>query len=309
MLYCVRAKWRNLSIELEVDVGTLDAIEKRFNGNPDDCLPEMLHCWLDQVNPPPSWNSLAEALESEPIGEGDLAEQIREKYCGLSANIEGDAVSESSSSHHHLGGLESKASEKYCNLLKALYTASTQISDNKWPPTPSTEYINLACIDRQKVTRHEADEFTKYTIRGTIDDICHRKSQISIDQVAGTVKDDVKKTVLWYPTIVLVMGAPGVGKTTFSWELCHRWAKGELLKDYSLVVLIRLRDKSAREAKELVDLFPYPERSLSKAVMKEMLENNGKGALFLLEGYDELPETMRKESIYLDLIGGKLLHR
>ena len=319
MIYDVRAKWKNIGIQLEMDLGTLNAIEKRHRSDPDDCLPEMLDYWLKQVSPRPSWNSLAEALESKPIGEGHLAEQIREKYC-TEAQLQGHVTGDfhHSGSHTITTHLEADdktdrqafgntstvtvthghqtqllyvavTSRKYHAYLKALYSGSTHVSDNKWPPTPFTKYVNLFCVSGQAGSN------------------C--KTLITIDQVACKVKDYFTMSgTLSYPRIVLVTGAPGVGKTTFAWELCRRWAKGELLQDYSLVVLLRLRDKSAREAKELVDLFPYPKRSISEAAVDEALERSGSGILMILEGFDELPEAMRsKPSIYHDLINGKLL--
>ena len=41
---------------------------------------EMLTVWL-KSNPPPTWNILTEALESPPVGEKFLAQQVRDKYC------------------------------------------------------------------------------------------------------------------------------------------------------------------------------------------------------------------------------------
>ena len=347
MLYCVRAKWKNIGIQLEVDLGTLNAIDKRHRSDPDDCLPEMLDYWLKQVNPPPSWNSLAEALESEPIGEGHLAEQIREKYCS-ELTLEGCAAATSilhsdsrpplsqcvtgsetdrhkstatrrpRSSWFALNFLKFKKPKErdseYLVYLKALYTGNTRVSYNKWPYacTPITEYyVNLYCVDGRATMKYKVGETsTEHIVNERILNFDKffgtviNKSCLTIEQVACSVKDGAS-----YPNVVLVIGAPGVGKTTFSWELCHRWAKGELLKDYSLVILLNLRDEGAREAKDLIDLFPYPKRSTSEAaaVMDEVLKINGKGVLFLLEGFDELPEAMRsKPSIYLDLINGKL---
>ena len=44
-------------------------------------LLEMLTVWLKCTTPPPAWNILAEALESPPVGERLLAQQLRDKYC------------------------------------------------------------------------------------------------------------------------------------------------------------------------------------------------------------------------------------
>ena len=40
----------------------------------------MLTVWLKSTNSP-TWNILIKALESPPVGEKLLAEQLREKYC------------------------------------------------------------------------------------------------------------------------------------------------------------------------------------------------------------------------------------
>ena len=46
-----------------------------------ECLLEMLATWLKRTNPPPTWEGLAKALESPAVGEGHLAQQLRDKYC------------------------------------------------------------------------------------------------------------------------------------------------------------------------------------------------------------------------------------
>ena len=41
----------------------------------------MLTVWLKCTNPLPTWNILIEALESPPVWEKLLAQQLRDKYC------------------------------------------------------------------------------------------------------------------------------------------------------------------------------------------------------------------------------------
>ena len=315
-LYPARAKWRNIGIELEINIGTLDSIERSFHFDHIECLTRMLDYWLKQTDPLPSWDAIVEALESGPVGEGHLAEQLKKRYC---TSLEGNSgKSECVPSPHAVVSDSQKLSlvaactTVYIKYLKALYTSSKLPTDNKWPPTPSKHYINLAFIDKQKVTRHEADEFTKYTIKGNIDDICHKKAPITIEKVACMQEIpfayDPSQVEVSYPKLIVVTGAPGVGKSTFAWELCRKWGCGEFLQHYSLVILLRLRDENVREARVLTDILFHPKKSVSESLAVEIEQNNGEGVLFILEGFDELPETLRvTSSLYLDLIYGRLL--
>ena len=76
----VSHKWLSLGVQLAIPIGTLKCIEMEHK-QVDRFLLEMLTVWLKQTNPPPTWNILTEALESFSIGEGLLAQQLRDKYC------------------------------------------------------------------------------------------------------------------------------------------------------------------------------------------------------------------------------------
>ena len=197
----------------------------------------------------------------------------------------------------------SSSIETYLTYLKGVYSVKQLPSDEKYSIECVEHFVNLECVYVPKrITKKEAEEFRSQIVHGDIDGI--EREKIDMDQVA-VKQDDC------YPKLVLVKGAPGVGKTTFSWELCRRWSAGKLLNDYSLVVLLRLRDENVQEAKTLVDLFQCGDDSLSTKfnVVDELRDTHGKGVLFILEGLDELPGNLRDDmnSIFMKLITGHVL--
>ena len=175
----------------------------------------------------------------------------------------------------------------------------------KWPPTPSKVFIDLACIDWESaVSKEEADEYTRAMVEdGNVDVIMKRKRKIDFEDIARDLP------ALNTPKrIVLVEGAPGVGKSTFAWEFCRRWERGEIAQQYQLVLLLRLRDKRMSRAKNLRDLIYHPSEDTCHHFAVELLDSLGSNTLTILEGFDELPNSQRrKSSIFLQLIHGKLL--
>ena len=157
-------------------------------------------------------------------------------------------------------------------------------------------YIHLAVVKKEEVSKQQADEFTKATLHGDIDDICKKKRAVDFREVGK--KEDGTPAKL-----ILIEGAPGIGKTTFAWKVCRKWAKRKILKEYGLVVLLRLRDKRVREVKCVADLFYHSDPELQKSVAKEIQYHQGKFVLLLYEGYDELPRRLRiQQSIFLDIL-------
>ena len=75
--FCLASEWKNVGLFLELDIGVLDNIEYDYK-KASDCLREMLRAWLKQVDPPPSWQMLASAVE--PFDRA-TAEKIHTTYC------------------------------------------------------------------------------------------------------------------------------------------------------------------------------------------------------------------------------------
>ena len=190
-----------------------------------------------------------------------------------------------------------KSTYRQCRIVKNLNVL-------KWPPTPSKVFINLACIDWESVSKMEADEYTRAMVEDdNVDVIMKKKTNIEFDDI---VRDLPPLTAS--EKVVLVEGAPGVGKSTFAWEFCRRWERGEIGQQYQLVLLLQLRDERMSKAKSLRELIYHSSESVCEAVVEELESTSGVDTLLILEGFDELSDYQRKEpSIFLQLILGKLL--
>ena len=78
-VYETRMMWREIGIQLNVAIGTLDAIaedEKKADG----CLQKMLQKWLENGKDR-SWKVLAEALRNKTVGHTVLADKLPKYRC------------------------------------------------------------------------------------------------------------------------------------------------------------------------------------------------------------------------------------
>ena len=75
----VSAKWEDVGLLLGLGAGQVDIIK---TDNPSDCqkcFREMIKVWFkQQVNPPPSWSAMVEALDV--LDQNSVAQYLRDKY-------------------------------------------------------------------------------------------------------------------------------------------------------------------------------------------------------------------------------------
>ena len=188
---------------------------------------------------------------------------------------------------------------QYTTLLKQLYTSRSPLqplSDSK----PNTLLpFRLARIEKQTLSSSsDMDRFTRESLRGDMDDVIHKKTAMELSEL-GVMGDSSR------PQVVLIEGAPGVGKTTFAWDKCRQWAEGKLLQDYSIVLLLPLRDNNIRQISSLPGLFRHSRGQVREEVSRRVAESGGKGCLIWLEAWDELPDHLRSsDSLFTQLIRG-----
>ena len=332
----------NFGLKLKVSRNVIQSFELRC-ADIYDVLREILHTRLNQL-PPLTWQDIVRALQSPTVQQHDLARTIESQYITASqspASVSQQASAESSHAAIHIDPIASNAEshplnphsdipqpkrprydipesqcienappivprlyykyiEQFIEYVSDIYKRSVvgNPKDTKWPPFASKCFINLAIIDRNTVSLAKAHEYTKAMVEnGDVDVILKEKRSIDIAK-------DIPNN-----RIILVEGAPGVGKSTFAWEFCRRWERGEIAQQYWLVLLLRLRDERMSTAKTLEDFISYPASvSVCQAVLQKFKSTLGKDVLMILEGFDELPDLCREESsIFMQLINGDIL--
>ena len=162
----------------------------------------------------------------------------------------------------------------------------------EWIPPPTMKIFRLAMIQRERVQRgHIEDRFVQMTISGRVDDILHTKSPVELEDIFRRALDESE--------IILIEGAPGSGKSTLTVHICQRWGKGELFQQFTVVILVQLRDPAVQRAQTIADLLPVEN---AEEIAAELIATNGRGVLWVLDGWDELPPHLQQESVFRELI-------
>ena len=106
---------------------------------------------------------------------------------------------------------------------------------------------------------------------------------------------------------ILIEGAPGCGKSTLVREACQRWGNGTLFQKFSLLLLLKLRDRSIQKVSSLSSCINHHDSEVQTAVFQSIAQVNGKSTILILDGYDELPLELQANSIFASLLEGDLL--
>ena len=187
--------------------------------------------------------------------------------------------------------------------MVSTYDVKQLPADDKYPTDCIKHFVNLECADvKNHFQRKGIERSWEEIVKGRL--FWVKRERIAINQIACRTDNAL-------PNLVLIKGAPGVGKTTLSWELCRRWSRHELWTDYSLVLLLRLRDENIQAATSAIDLFHFDNAGVPPSTESDIQSTHiqGAGILFILDGLDELPQKIREDrnSIFMKLVTGCVL--
>ena len=184
--------------------------------------------------------------------------------------------------------------QSYSNHLKSLYQAHRPAAIVQALPPPTDKYFKLALIRKQRAEPPPDEEMLRSIVQeGNVDRVLKNRVEIKLGDIFKA--DEAARKV------ILIEGAPGSGKTTLSWHICQKWASGELFQQFSLAVLVQLRDPAIQSAQTIADLLPCADR-LPQEVMSEIQCQGGEGILFVMDGWDELALNVQQESVVQQLV-------
>ena len=282
---------------LELTPAEQETIARNHPGNYEVQKQKLLEKWRAKYGPQATHRVLIAAILK--MGNVNLAHEA----CEILRHLSSELTCSVSSSSMPIANA-SPAIVAYQRRLKVSYETETPIMVVEWPPPPALKFISLALIKTKKVERGKiTNEYIQSTIHGNIDDIRQEKEPIKLEQLFDLDSEKRK--------FILIEGAPGSGKSTLLWQICQKWQSGELFQQFSLVLLVLLRDTGVHKALCLADILPYvPEHSSKctpaeyrKNVASEIEDSYGEQVLIMLDGWDEAPVKLRqKGSLIHDII-------
>ena len=178
--------------------------------------------------------------------------------------------------------------------LKAVYINRKGVESTRWPKLgdPSI-YIDVTIVKARRVTDTMCQEHAMGLANG-------RVGKRPLNNV--TVEELLR---VEHGKVVLIEGDPGAGKTTLTFHICKEWANGNLLEDEAVFwIPLRHYHKSVSNINELFE-------KLNCLEIKEyVMRSGGKGLIFILDGWDELPDDLQQNSFFHDMIfdDTKLVH-
>ena len=192
---------------------------------------------------------------------------------------------------------------KYRQQLKYKYKSLSLSSPEEVLECRSSEYVNLFLT---KFDEKSKTKMKETLVSGYLNSVLKNRSQLPWDN-EDTITGDKSVTfadildVSEKNRVILIEGGPGMGKSTLAIKICKCWAGGELLEEYDAVILLPLRDPEIQAANNIGDLLLVENKNEREVLYNEITASGGDKVCFIFEGYDELPEQLRKAPAFAKL--------
>jgi len=195
-------------------------------------------------------------------------------------------------------------------LLSQRYTQSRFIPpEDDWPPYYPKHYTPLTII-------HHERRWTESEITALAHELGTKGSAINKPCDYASIYDGAVKGITELfamcedlSFMILVEGAPGIGKTILSKEIASKWASKVVLKNKRLLFLLFMHDPQIKGITSILTLVRYfcQDETLAGRVTTWLVKTNGKYVTIVLDGYDEISDQNRSHFINIDIIGRRII--
>ena len=171
--------------------------------------------------------------------------------------------------------------DKQC--LLNFYSSLEEVPQDSWPIVGPNTYVDVALLDTMRGSKPSV-------VEGEVDDVLrtNQKSTVSLTESFGKYREGA---------LIILEGRPGSGKTTLTHKITKDWVNGKMLCNASKVFRVSLRNNFDK-----MELFKPFYHSKAQAYVEQLEECGGKGACFVLDGYDEFSNTQDKQHVIQQLI-------
>ena len=198
-----------------------------------------------------------------------------------------------------------------------------------WPPYHPKHYTTLALI-------HHKDKYTDAAVLSVTQELAVAgkfqpniegllSSDDGISQASNLYSNATKNIsdifvpfmandkLTIEPCIILIEGAPGIGKTVLAKEIAFQWASNNLLSDKKVLFLLFLRQFDFKTITTIENFVEYVVRSseMAACLVKHFKKqgNQGQDLAIIFDGYDEISKEDRANSIIADIIDREIFSK
>ena len=197
------------------------------------------------------------------------------------------------------GGGGGRQVETFLSRLRKFNANMKVVEDDRLPADQSMQYVNLALAPFNLGFRHAQEMFVRAVYEGVDNVYTDNAGKIEFESIPQLVKQC---------KLVILSGAPGVGKSTLARKVCQVVCQTPGCHGYIMVFLIELRDLlQFEEDFKLVDLLQFFQGMMGDTTSPEEMSkaihrNLGRDVLFVLDGFDELPPHLRQARFLVNLL-------
>ena len=201
-----------------------------------------------------------------------------------------------------------------CAVQLRKRSSTRDVYESSWPVYEPVFINPNYIIHKPKRTKEETVLFAELARSGSfsLDGLLHKcdtfETKNSNDDMNITIEENIVSIFLSNnsnkrPQIILIEGAPGVGKTMLMEEIKYLWATEKILQDKKMLLLLSLHDLEIDQIEHIKDLFycSIENKEDAENCAKYFESNDGNGLVILLDGLDEIRKPLKVVAFLKDI--------